>query len=357
MNKKNIIPIFVPHLGCPNDCVFCNQRKIACEQETIDRFMVENIIEEYLTYFQDKQNVELAFYGGSFSAIDISIQNELLSVAKKYKELGIIKKVRISTRPDCINQDILKNLKNYEVDTIELGVQSLNDEVLLASNRGHNTQCVYDSSKLIKEFGFKLGLQQMIGLPKDDFKKSFYTAKEFVKLKPDFVRIYPALVIKDTKMEEDFLENKYNPLTLNETVLICKEIFKLYTLNNIPIIRIGLQATNNIQLGEDVVSGPFHPSIRQIIEGEVLFDVLEEYFMNINTENLELTINASNRNISNLSGQKSSIKTKILQKMKLKKLKLIGDKKIGDEILILYYNSKEVKIKIRNYMKLEKKCI
>lgn len=355
MSKKNIIPIFVPHLGCPNDCVFCNQNKITAASTNVTSEDVRNTVEEYLNYFKNKENIEIAFYGGSFTAIDLNIQKSLLSVAKEYKEKKIVDEIRISTRPDCIDEEILNTLNYYLVDIIELGVQSLDLDVLLKSNRGHDDKCVYKSSKIIRDYGFKLGLQQMLGLPGDTLEKSLFTAEEFIKIAPDFVRIYPTLVIKDTQLLKDLESGNYEALSLEEAVYMSKEILKLYMNNNVNVIRIGLQPTENIQLNKDVVAGPFHPSIRQLVEGEILFEVIKNYFSNIEINSGELTIFASGKNISNLSGQKGAIKEKTIKLLQLKKYKLQRDA-VADSELILNYDNVRKNIKILDYLTLEKKC-
>ena len=165
MSRHYIIPIFVPHFGCPHDCVFCNQKKITGSSTNVTDKDVERIIEEHLLTFKFPSTIEVAFYGGSFTAIDIEIQKSLLAVPLKYKRENKINYIRLSTRPDAIDIVILKNLKDYLVDTIELGVQSLDQEVLDLSGRGHSVEDVYESANLIKKHGFNLGLQMMIGLP------------------------------------------------------------------------------------------------------------------------------------------------------------------------------------------------
>lgn len=348
MSKKNIIPIFVPHYGCPNDCVFCNQNKITGFSTDTTEEIVEDRIEEYLSYFKDKTNTEVAFYGGSFTAIEIETQSKLLNVAKKYKDMGLVKEIRLSTRPDCIDAEILNNLKKYKVDTIELGVQSLDNGVLLLSNRGHNSSCVYKSAELIKEYGFKLGLQQMLGLPGDNLEKALYTADEFIKLNPDCLRIYPTLVIKDTKLEFDYQSGEYDALSISEAVYQSKEILKKYIKNNINVIRVGLQPTEDIQLGASVVTGPFHPAFRQLVESEIIKDVILEYFENKKIKD-ELLIKSSGKNISNIVGQNSKQKKILMEKLNIKKLKLKQDK-LDNETLEFYYNGLNETIDIKDYI-------
>lgn len=348
MSKKNIIPIFVPHYGCPNDCVFCNQHKITGFDTDVTENIVEDTILEYLSYFKDKSNTEVAFYGGSFTAMDLEIQSKLLQVAKKYKDKGFVKEIRLSTRPDAISADILKNLKKYNVDTIELGVQSLDEGVLKLSNRGHDTECVYKAADLIKNNNFNLGLQMMIGLPGDSLEKDLKTAEEFIKIKPYCVRIYPTLVIKDTKLEHDYNDNLYDSLTIEEAVLRTKEVLKLYLKNDINVIRIGLQPTEEIDYNASVVSGPFHPAFRQLVESEILFDIITDYFEEIKIED-ELIIKASGKNISNISGQKGKNKERIKRILNIKNLKLSYDKNLIDSMVFIY-NDTEEEIKIKEYL-------
>lgn len=308
MSKHYIIPIFVPHFGCPHDCVFCNQKKITGLSTNITPKEVEEIIERHLECFKQDAFIEVAFYGGSFTAIDIQVQSELLMIPYKYKCDGIIDEIRLSTRPDSIDEEILINLKRFGVDTIELGVQSLDKDVLLASERGHTTNEVYASSKLIKTYGFKLGLQMMIGLPMDSFEKSLYTCMEFIKLKPDCVRIYPTLIIKETYLEKEYLLGNYSPLDLTKAVEQSTKILMLFNINDINVIRVGLQPTDNIQLGKDIVAGPFHPAFRQLVETNIYKILLDYYFLNkeIQKDKNELIIESNSREISSIAGQNSS---------------------------------------------------
>ena len=202
MSREYVIPVFVPHLGCPNDCVFCNQRSISGQQKMITKEEVKENIEFYLKNIKDKEaKIEVAFFGGSFTGIDVEKQEEFLQVAYEYIKQGKIQSIRISTRPDYINKAILKRLKKYKVETIELGVQSANDYILKKCNRGHNFADVKKASKLIRWYGFKLGHQMMVGLPESTRLDEVNTAKELIKLKPKMVRIYPVLVIKNTRLE------------------------------------------------------------------------------------------------------------------------------------------------------------
>ena len=242
MKKEYVIPIFVPHKGCPNDCIFCNQRKISGQLKEITAQDVKQTIEYYLSNFKDDNKyVEVAFFGGSFTGIDIEKQQELLEAANEYVKAGKVRTIRISTRPDYINKHILKFLKKYNVKTIELGVQSANDYILNKCKRGHTFEDVKKASKMIRWKGFILGHQMMVGLPESTIKDEINTAKALIKLKPKIVRIYPVLVIKDTQLEKEYLQEEYTPLTVEQAVERTKELLKMFNSRKIKVIRVGLQ--------------------------------------------------------------------------------------------------------------------
>lgn len=343
MSKINIIPIFVPHLGCPHDCVFCNQRRIT----GISDYKKEGFIEK-LNYFKNifknsNKDIEVAFYGGSFTAIDKKTQIELLEIAKSEKDKGNIDRIRISTRPDFINDEILEYLKNYKVDIIELGVQSLDEEVLTLSKRGHSSKIVFEASELIKKNDFKLGLQQMVGLPGDDEKKSIETALKIISIKPDFVRIYPTLVIKETELEELFHKGLYKPLTLENAINIVTNLMFLYDNNDISIIRVGLQSTEELQYDKDVVAGPLHDAFRELCESNKLLKILESADLDLATPT---SISSNGRNISLLVGQKGINKRRIEELFKVRKIAFKMNNKINDNEIILEYEKSKYIINI-----------
>lgn len=272
-----IIPVFISHQGCPHQCVFCNQDRIAGKYEEVFASDVRKIIDEYLETINSKgATIEVSFFGGTFTAIDVNKQKELLGVAREYKQKGLIHKIRLSTRPDAILPYILGYLKEYKVDIIELGVQSLDDEVLRNAGRGHSVNDVIVASRLIKEAGFTLGHQIMPGLPGDSFEIDIETTKKSIKMKPDICRIYPSLVIKDTPMEDMYNRGDYVPYSLNEAVYISGEMLKLYNEAKIKVIRIGLQPTDTITTGKDIVDGPFHPAFRELVEGHLICETLDK---------------------------------------------------------------------------------
>lgn len=330
--KKRIIPIFVPHRGCPHDCIFCNQKKITGVSTEVTAQDARNIIEECLETIDKDTNVEIAFFGGSFTAIEEESQNELLAVAKEYVDKGLVHEIRMSTRPDCISDSILERLKKYDTSIIELGVQSMDAKVLIDSVRGHDIESVIESSQLIKKHDIKLGLQMMVGLPSDTEEKCLETARKFIKLQPDCVRIYPTLVVKDTGLETLLERGEYTPFSLEECVNIVKKLLVLFYINNINVIRVGLQATDDIQLGKGVVAGPYHPAFRELVEAEMIKDYLD-YIVKENNIEGELIVNTNNKNISKIVGNKKSNKIYMKEKHNIK-LKTLPTDLPTDELVI-----------------------
>ncbi len=316
MKKEYIIPIFVPHLGCPNDCVFCNQRKISGQTKMVTAKDVKDTIEYYLGNFRKEDNyVEVAFFGGSFTGIEPEKQEELLSAAYEYIKNKKVDSIRLSTRPDYIDKDILKRLKKYKVKTIELGVQSSNDYILKKSRRGHSFNDVKVASKLIRRYGFTLGHQMMVGLPESTRKDEIKTAKDLIRLKPKIIRIYPVLVINGTQLEQDYKSGEYQPLTVEAAVETTKELMVLFNKKKIKVIRAGLQNTVEITNPDDknsqVVAGPYHPAFRQLVESALWYDVISTNIKKINMKIKDVQIDANPYDVNNIVGHKRCNITKI----------------------------------------------
>ena len=282
MKKHAIIPIFIPHKGCPNECIFCNQKKITAHQKSVTVKDVEDIVETWLPTLQNRgiETIELSFFGGSFTGIPMDEQKAYLAVAKKYKGMGKIDKIHMSTRPDYINEEILDNLVSYGADTIELGVQSFDDEVLRKAKRGHDSSIVYKSSKMIQDYGFELGIQLMIGLPGDSRESCTYSAEETVKIGPSIARLYPTVTIKDTELYDCWRNGTFIPLTQDEAVYRTKEMYKILDAAGIDIIRVGLKSSDIINEDGDIAPGTFHPAFRQLVEGQIARDEIENQLKN-----------------------------------------------------------------------------
>ncbi len=320
MQRKYNIPIFVPHKGCPFDCVFCNQNRITGSIKEVTPDDVTDTIESYLkTLPESGADIETAFFGGSFTGIPIEEQTALMERVKPYISSGRIKGIRLSTRPDYIDDEILTNLKNHGVTTIELGVQSMCGEVLKKSNRGHSAEQVVEASRLIKAYGFGLGLQMMTGLPGDTRERSLYTARRIAELEPVCVRIYPTLTIKGTYLEKMYQSGEYTPQTLDEAVSLAKELLLIFERAGIEVIRMGLQPTEEINEHASVVAGPFHSTFGELVEGEIYYDMIireleemeSDVIVYVNPREISKAVGNGRRNITRLMrlyGHKISIK-------------------------------------------------
>lgn len=265
---------------------------------------IRKTIEDHLKTCGDAF-VEIGFYGGSFTGIPAKEQEWYLKIGYSYVKTGKVMQMRLSTRPDYITTEILDLLIKYGVKTIELGAQSLDDEVLRCSNRGHSIEVVTQAAQMIKDKGLSLGIQTMIGLPKDSKEKAIITAQRVVKMAPDMVRIYPTLVIKNTYLQKMYLDGRYQPLTIEEAVDICAELLAIYEDNNINVIRIGLQPTDSISETGEVEAGPFHPAFRQLVQSKLLLNKMIQYIKLNNLSDLtDIIIECKPQDISNIIGQK-----------------------------------------------------
>ncbi len=295
-NHANI-SVFVPHLGCPNKCSFCNQHYIARTSSLPNADTVKEAVETAVkSKSYNPESTEIAFFGGSFTAIERVYMLSLLGAAFRYVQNGAVKGIRISTRPDCINAEILGILKQYGVTAIELGAQSMSDEVLTLNKRGHTAADVVNASKMIKEYGFSLGLQMMTGLYGDDDKKALYTARKIIELKPDTVRIYPTIVLEDTLLADLVRAGNYTPQTLDSAVGLCSELLNMFKADNIRVIRTGLHTIDE----EKYLAGPWHPAFKELCDSAFYLKKAKEILTD--KGNYEITVNP--RELSKMIGQK-----------------------------------------------------
>lgn len=270
--KKGNISIFVPHQGCPCACSFCNQKTITGKTFLPDAEYVDKTVKTALS--KKGYDYEIAFFGGSFTAIDRDYMLELLSAAYPYVKSGEVSGIRISTRPDCITEEILDLLKKYGVTSIELGAQSMDDEVLEANRRGHTAQDVLNASEMIKNAGFELGLQMMTGLYKDTAEKSVETAKKIIEIKPQTVRIYPTVVLKNTYLAELYLSDEYKPLNVDDSVELCAVLVPMFEKAGIRVIRLGLHSGSDIK--ENMLAGGFHDSFGELVKSRMMVNKILE---------------------------------------------------------------------------------
>jgi histone acetyltransferase (RNA polymerase elongator complex component) len=269
-----IIPFFITHAGCPHQCVFCNQKNITGKNTPPEAASIHPLISQYLEARKDDEAVQVAFYGGSFTALPPDIQRSYLEEVQPFIRSGDIESIRLSTRPDAITPDILALLRQYGVATIELGAQSMDDEVLLRSGRGHSAADTVNAVTLLREYHFFIGLQLMPGLPGDTPETFQKTVVQVISLKPDFVRIYPALVIKDTPLAELYRTGRYSPLSLDGAVLLCHKAVARFEQAGIEIIRVGLQPTAELERPGTIIAGPWHPAFRQFVESSRFLEAM-----------------------------------------------------------------------------------
>ena len=301
-----IIPIFIPHRGCKNECVFCNQRKISGETRDVTEQDVRNEIEKYLDMYKDKTKTkQIAFFGGSFTGLEMEDQVRFLKVANEYIEKGLVKDIRISTRPDYISELILKILKGYNVSVIELGVQSMDDEVLIKAKRGHTSEDVVKASELINKYGFELGHQVMVGLPESTLEKELETVRKSIELKPKMVRIYPVYVLKESKLWDMYESGEYKPLEVEDAVARASAMYEEYIKHNIKVIRIGLQTTEEINSKNEEIKGPVTDNYKE----QVLSNIAKKHTLEKISkakDNREIIIQVPESQINYVVGSKKS---------------------------------------------------
>lgn len=267
--RESIIPVFVPHLGCPNDCVFCNQRRISGSTVPAAARDVDKAIEDAAALPRTGAKRQLAFYGGSFTAIPIHEQTALLGAAKAHLDRGDIDSIRLSTRPDAIDGAVLKRLAEYGVETVELGAQSMCEEVLRLAGRGHTAQDVENASRMIKAAGFRLILQMMTGLPGDSIERSVDTARRIIALEPDGVRIYPTVIVRDTALYDLWQAGRYKEHTVEDAVEYCARLVPLFEAAGIPVIRLGLNPTEELSSGA-AAGGAYHPALGELVKSRIM---------------------------------------------------------------------------------------
>ena len=326
MAKKHInIPIFIPHLGCPNQCVFCNQRSIS----GVTSFSAESvipIIEEALSTAPIGAEAEIAFFGGSFTGIDRDLMIKLLQIANGYIKQGRVSSIRCSTRPDYINSEILDILSEYGVGTVELGLQSYSDKVLVASKRGHTSKCEREACELILSRGIRLGGQMMIGLPSATLEDELATARFIAEVGANEARIYPTVVLCDTELCEMAKVGCYMPLALDSAVERSAAALEILIDAGVKILRIGLCDSENLHSDKTYFGGPNHPAIGELVEGEYYYRIIRERLLNEKiTSQCAITIYAPVGQTSKIIGQSKKNKIRILREFGAASLRVVED--------------------------------
>ena len=331
--RESIIPVFVPHLGCPNNCVFCNQRRISGSQQPATADTVKEAILQAAALLPKGAKRQLAFYGGSFTAIPVEDQCRLLESAKEYIDSGEISSIRLSTRPDAIDEAVLERLKFYGVETIELGAQSLCDDVLRLSGRGHSAKSVEDASRLIKQAGFKLILQMMTGLPGDSLERSIETAEKIIALKPDGVRIYPTVIVRDTALYDMWQAGKYPEHSVEEAVSFCAKLLPIFEKADIPVIRLGLNPTEELS-GGAAAAGAYHPALGELVKSRIMYEKACELLKDVPKES-RVILSVHSSKVSQMTGQRRANVDALCREFSLTALKILGNAEKTEEITVV----------------------
>ncbi|MFC1855142.1 elongator complex protein 3 [Thermodesulfobacteriota bacterium] len=331
--RHRIIPVFIPHASCPNQCIFCNQKEIT-RVRGYDHQGIKDILTKSVPFLSESSATrEIAFYGGSFTAIEAGEQEALLSIAKRYIDGGGVDSIRVSTRPDCIDDDILMRLKRFGVKTIELGVQSMSDDVLIANHRGHTKADSVNASKMIKDAGFTLGHQIMPGLYKDSDETINETIYESMKLRPDIMRVYPCVVVKGTRLHELYESGEYVPLTLDKAVEICKKVYLKARENGIRIIRMGLHPDREF-IDDALVAGPFHPAFKHLVISSHYYSLLEATIEEANKLNAsavdDITFIVNPREVSSFVGMNRDNVRRLQEKFSINSIKFTTDEGVEE---------------------------
>lgn len=309
MKKHSNIPIFIPELACPHQCVFCNQEKISGTHSIPQPKEIRHIVAQYLKTIPGNRIINIAFFGGNFTGIPVDLQEQYLKEAFVFVKTGRVSGIRLSTRPDYINETILELLKKYGVTTIELGAQSTSREVLHQSGRGHTPEDIQNASRMICKYDFELGLQMMIGLPEDSYERSIQTANDIVSFGARNTRIYPAIIVKGTALERRYREGKYIPLSLEHAVEWAKDLVRIFERNNVSVIRMGLHPSDELTAGKSLIDGPFHPSFKEMVMTKIWAEIIHANLKGNTSNNIRISV--SNKQIHYAIGYKQANKTRL----------------------------------------------
>ena len=331
MARARILPIFVPHLGCPNDCVFCDQKRISGSPSPAGRREVAEALERAKN--GGLAGAELAFYGGSFTAVDPALQRELLEAVQPYLADGTVVSIRLSTRPDAVDERTLRALKSYGVRTVELGAQSMDDGVLAASGRGHTAGDTVRAAALVKAAGLRLILQMMTGLPGSDREKDMRSARRIAALGPDGVRVYPTVIVKNTALEDMWRAGMYREHTVADAVRVCADILPIFERAGIPVIRLGLNPTAELS-GGDAVAGAYHPALGELVRSEMLRRRAEDLLRDV-PPGSSVTLGVAPGRVSAMTGQHRGNLQALKERLSLSSLTVKPMENAGEEIIVV----------------------
>ena len=329
-----IIPIFLPHAGCPHRCVFCNQALISGVRSKISAIDVRSAVESFLKYKSARHEiVQIAFFGGNFLGIEIDEIKRLLAEAVAFVKAGRVNSIRFSTRPDTIDRLRLELIQNFPVATVELGVQSMDDRVLQKAKRGHTSADTQRAVQQLREFDYEIGVQLMVGLPGDDPGRLLAPARRVAELKPDFIRIYPTVVVADSPLAKLYTAGRYTPLSLKDAVVQVKALYLFFTRKKIRVIRMGLQATADLQKGSTILAGPYHPAFGQLVFSEVFLDRAISAINSVNPKGDAIALYVHPRSVSKMRGQKNENIKKLREKFHFQSIKIVADECLKEDQL------------------------
>ena len=338
-----IIPIFLPSLGCRERCLFCNQKAVTEDlpPPSFIRGLTEASLAAIPAGRQNSGERQVAFYGGSFTAIDREDQIGYLKEVEPFISSGVIDSIRISTRPDAVEEGILPLLKEYQVKTVEIGAQSMVDEVLLLADRGHRAEDTASAVLRLRHWGFEVGLHLMIGLPGDTLERFLQTLDHVIDLRPDFIRVHPTLVLKGAPLEDRWLTKSYLPLSLNEAIGWLKRGLLKLERSSIPVARIGLQTTKELE--RDLLAGPYHPALHQLVDSAIAFDMAVE-LLEISPREPQVLFFCHPTEISNVRGQRNGNIQKLRDRFSLKEILVQGREDVSRGSLALQTRSGDASI-------------
>jgi histone acetyltransferase (RNA polymerase elongator complex component) len=333
--KPFIIPLFIPHMGCPHRCVFCNQISITGhEDDRLSPQQIRETISQFLGFKgRHRGPVEVAFYGGNFLGLPESYRESLLGEALGFVERGQVDAIRFSTRPDTVTEGALEAIASCAVKVVEVGAQSMDDTVLSLSRRGHTAAQTREAVKVLQGHGPAVGLQIMPGLPGDTPESILETGRRVAELKPDFVRIYPTVVVKNTVLEKWYSSGRFKPLSLAEAVELTKRLYLLFEAGGIPVIRMGLQATGSLLEYGAVVAGPFHPAFGHLVHSAIFLDLAAREIELQDTLSERITLRVHPHDVPKLRGLKNQNMAQLIQRFELEKLQVVPDPTVPQDML------------------------
>ena len=333
-NKPFIIPIFMPHAGCPHQCVFCNQSSITGVDSRRFTISVSDHVEGFLTYKSGRRHfVQIAFFGGNFLGIKTDEIRRLLAEATEFVKVGRVSSIRFSTRPDTVDDRRLNMIKEFPVATIELGVQSMDDRVLSATKRGHTAADTEKAIQCLKEFDYEIGLQIMVGLPGDTPERLRASAQRIVALKPDFIRIYPTLVLAGSPLAAWYKKGDYVPLSLKDAVTQVKELYRIFKNENIRVIRMGLQATEGLEKESTILAGPYHPAFGHLVYSQIFLDKATSALKSVNPRGHGVVLHVHPQSVSQMRGLKNDNIKKLRATLELQSLEIVSDNSLKEDQL------------------------